>query len=264
GGGEGQQGIAGSAPGHACPLQGSDGDDGLVAAVVGGGWVLAATVVGAGGAESFECGGVVEGFGGEVAAVAEHVGPAAERFEAGGGVAAEVPGGADQPALVAARVAVVAEVINGDTASHGSDRLGGLGGVLGQVGRDGNVGGLSGSGDPDCSDVELGAPADFPPVWLCRVGDGGEPRRGGGGDRGGELIGGQRRLGELACVGGGIEAEDGVEVDQAAGLELGHLGVGELHCPGPGGLGGFGEVAADGDGGAPPQLGSVRGPGPGA
>src|SRR5262249_60047784 len=142
-------------------------------------------------------------------------------------------GGADQPALVAARVAVVAEVINGDTASHGSDRLGGLGGVLGQVGRDGNVGGLSGSGDPDCSDVELGAPADIPPVWLCRVGDGGEPRRGGGGDRGGELIGGQRRLGELGWGGGGIEAGEGGGGGQAPGPGRGRPCGGGVDCPRP-------------------------------
>src|SRR5262249_57170178 len=130
------------------------------------------------------------------------------------------------------RVAVVAEVISGDAAGHGADGFGGLGGVLGQVGGDGNVGGLSGSCDPYCSDVELGAPADVPPMRLGRMGNGGEPRRGGGRDRGGELIGGQRRLGGLACVGGGIQAGDGVEGGQAAGLELGHLGGGEVHYPG--------------------------------
>jgi hypothetical protein len=35
---------------------------------------------------------------------------------------------------------------------------------------------------------------------------------------------------------GGIQAEDGVEVDKAAGLELGHLGIRQLHSPDPGGL----------------------------
>jgi hypothetical protein len=57
-----------------------------------------------------------------------------------------------------------------------------------------------------------------------------------------------------------LASEDGVEVDQAAALELRNLGVGQLHCPGPGDPSGFGEVTADGDGGAPPQLRGVRVP----
>ena len=84
-----------------------DGDDGGLAVVPGvGEGPLAAAVVGAGLPQGPQGGGVAAAFGGEVAAVAEHVSPPAERPEVGGGVAAEVPGGADQPALMTARVAV--------------------------------------------------------------------------------------------------------------------------------------------------------------
>ncbi len=53
-----------------------------------------------------------------------------------------------------------------------------------------------------------------------------------------------------------VEAEDGVEVDQPAALEFGHLGVRQLH------LGSMlasklGQAAADADDGTAPQLGGV-------
>ena len=53
-----------------------------------------------------------------------------------------------------------------------------------------------------------------------------------------------------------VKAEDGVEVDEAAFLELGDLGIGKLH-PCAVNLCEFVQAAADGDGGAPPQLGGV-------
>ena len=99
------------------------------------------------------------------------------------------------------------------------------------------------------------------PLGPGGVGDGGEPRRGGGGgDGGGQLRGVEGGRDQVAVLGGGVEAEDGVEVDQAAGLELGHLGIRQLHLPGPGSLGGAGQLAADRDGGAAPQFGGVRVP----
>ena len=98
GGGQGQEGVAGGAPAHPVPLQAGDGDDGGLAVVaVLWEWPLAAAVVGAGLAQGSEGGGVAAGFGGEVAAVAEHVSPPAERLKVGGVMAAEVPGGADEP-----------------------------------------------------------------------------------------------------------------------------------------------------------------------
>ena len=66
-----------------------------------------------------------------------------------------------------------------------------------------------------------------------------------------------------AALGGGVQADDGVEVDRAAPLELGHLGVGDpdqppqlplLEADQPA------EGTLDGDGGPPPQLGRERVP----
>ena len=54
-----------------------------------------------------------------------------------------------------------------------------------------------------------------------------------------------------------VETEDGVEVDEPAALELGHLGVRQPHLSAVG-LGELVEATADRDGGAPPQLGDVR------
>src|SRR6516165_2517871 len=99
------------------------------------------------------------------------------------------------------------------------------------------------------------------PLGLHGVGDGGEPR----GARCllndlGQHLGSERRVGRDASLGMdgivAIEAEDGVEVDQAAPLELSDFGVGELH-PGAVSLGELVQAAADGDRGTPPQLGGV-------
>jgi hypothetical protein len=76
----------------------------------------------------------------------------------------------------------------------------------------------------------------------------------------GQQLGSERRVRQDASLGMdgivAIEAEDGVKVDQAAPLELGDLGVGELH-PCAVGLGELVQAAADGDRSAPPQLGGV-------
>ena len=154
-------------------------------------------------------------------------------------MAAEVEGGADQPALVTARVAVVGEVISGDPAGHGADGFGGFGGVLGQVGRDRDVGGLAAAGSG---------------MWTVRVSSWAPQRmshpcgRAGWGTVANQVDAAAAVMAAASCSAsrageaswprlvGGVQAEDGVEVDQAAGLELGHLGVGELDFPGPGGL----------------------------
>src|SRR6266480_5088375 len=87
--------VAGGAPASPVPSQVGDGDDGRVAAVVGE-RVLAAAPVPPGGAEGAHGGGVAAAFGGEVAAVAEHVCPAAQGQEVGVWVVAELPGGEDE------------------------------------------------------------------------------------------------------------------------------------------------------------------------
>src|SRR5262249_43693743 len=95
-------------------------------------------------------------------------------------------------------------------------------------------------------------------------GDGGEPGHAGGLPDG---------LGQYVCREGrvrgncpfgmnridAVEAEDGVEVDQPAALELCDLGVGQLD-PGAVTPGQLVEAAADADDGATPQLGGVRVP----
>ena len=127
-------------------------------------------------------------------------------------------------------------VVGGDAAGRDADGLGGLGGVLGQVGRDRDVGDLAVVGEADDAGVDLGAPGDVPALRPGRVGDGGEPRRAGHGlDDTGEHVGGDRGRWRDGAFGmdrvDAVEAEDGVEVDQSAALELGHFGEGD---PDPG------------------------------
>src|SRR5690349_23785910 len=78
-------------------------------------------------------------------------------------------------------------------------------------------------------------------------------------DHVGKYVGGERRVGRHGAFGVvgvvAVEAEDRVEVDQAASLELGDLGVGQLD-PHAMLTGELVEVAADADDGAAPQLGA--------
>jgi hypothetical protein len=102
-----------------------------------GAGLLLRPVLGSGLAEGRQRGRVTAGLGGEVAPVAEHVGPGAqaERFE---GRRTTESAGADQAEDVCGRtgrVARVGAVVN--TAVHCSGCLGLLGGVLADVGRDG-------------------------------------------------------------------------------------------------------------------------------
>jgi hypothetical protein len=53
-----------------------------------------------------------------------------------------------------------------------------------------------------------------------------------------------------------VEAEDGVEVDQPAALELADLGLGQLD-PGAVGLGELVQLAAKPNDGSPPQFGGM-------
>src|SRR5262249_55793155 len=72
-----EQGVSGGAPAAPGPLQMGVRDDALVGVVSGEG-VLAAPPVPAGSAKDAHGGGVAAALGGEVAAVAEHVRPAAQ------------------------------------------------------------------------------------------------------------------------------------------------------------------------------------------
>ena len=81
----------------------------------------------------------------------------------------------------------------------------------------------------------------------------------------GDDLGGERRMGREDPLGvegvEAVEAEDGVEVDQPAPLELSDLGVGQLD-PGAVGLGELVQLAAEPDDGPSPQLGCVGVPPP--
>ena len=142
-----------------------------------GGAVLAASPVGACGAQGSKGGGVAAALGGEVAAVAEHVRPSAQGPEVFVRVVAEVPGGPDEPALMAERAAVDAQVLRGDADAEGTDSLGRLGGVFSQVRRYRCVVDLPSGGDVDYARVDLAAPGDVPASRVGRVRDGREPGR---------------------------------------------------------------------------------------
>ena len=235
-------------------------DDGLVVLVRGQG-VLSALPVAAGGAEGAHGGGVAAAFGGEVAAVAEHVRPAAQGLVILVRVGADLEAGADEPSLVGALVGVDFRVVRGDPAGRDPGGLGAFGRVFGQVGRDRDIGDLAVVGEPDDARVDLGAPGDVPAVGLGWMSDGGEPSGGGDlADETGEHISGDGWWRLDGALGMGrvvaVEPEDGVEVDQAAALELGDLGIGQPDACAmwPGELV---EAAAQGDDGAPPQLGGV-------
>src|SRR6185437_9951698 len=207
--------------------EGADDQGGFVVGVVGGAdgsvvgtGVLAAAVGDARLAQVAEPDGVAAGFGEEVAAEAEHVGPATQADIAG--VLADPPAGVDEPFGVGAtRVGVQVDRLGGDAGGGVPGGFGALGGVLGEVAGDGQVGEVAGAGQGDGPDVDLGAPGDGPARRL------GGMRRGAVADGGGGLPGGVVQVGdgdarwrrqEPVRVGGvvAVEAEQGVEVDGSA------------------------------------------------
>jgi hypothetical protein len=133
----------------------------------------------------------------------------------------------------------VVQVLDADAAVEaGAEALGGLGGVLGDVPGDllsRQLPGLA-LGSGDVADVELLAPAGIPARLSVQRRAGYSDRR----DRQPQGLleeGGRERRGcrgqaaGAAAVGGGVQADDGVEVDRAASLELGHLGIGDPGHP---------------------------------
>src|SRR6185437_4414887 len=224
-----EQGVAAGFPSGSGVGEGADDQGGFVVGVVGGAdgavfgsGVLAAAVGDAGLAQVAEADGVAAGFGEEVAAEAEHVGPAAQADVAG--VLADPPAGVDETLGVgAAGVGVQVDRVGGDAGGGVTGGLGSLGGVFGEVARDGQVGEGAGAVQGDGSDVDLGAPGDGPARRLGRVG------RGAVADGVSGLPGGVVQVGdsdagwrgqEPVRVGGvvAVEAEQGVEVNGSASL----------------------------------------------
>ncbi len=162
GGGVGEQGVAAGFPAGSGVGEGADDQDGFLVGVVGGAdgsvlgaGVLAAPVGDAGLAQVAEPEGVAAGFGQEVAAEAEHVGPAAQAGVAR--VSAEGPAGVDEPFGVGAvRAGVQVEGVSGDAGGGVAGDLGALGGVFGEVAGDGQVGDGAGAAQGDDADVDPG------------------------------------------------------------------------------------------------------------
>src|SRR5512133_161895 len=162
-------------------------------------------------------------------------------------------------------------VINGQPPVKASaEALGGFGGVLGDV-----AGHLLSRQLPrlvlpsgDVADVELLTP----PGITGRPTIDGRAGHPDGRDRllegvveegGGERLRWWGQAARTAALGGSVQADDGMEVDRAPLLELGHLGVADSdHLPEPGlvqaDLAGQGTL--DGDGGSPPELRGERVP----
>ena len=223
-----------------------------------GGYGLFALVGGAVGAQSAEGDGVGAALGREVAAESEHVRPGRkpQAFQARELAEAEAFG--DEAAGVVADGKVGEPVGDGDAAVEGAGAFGGLGGVLGDVGGDLAVGQVPGGGDR--AGVEFTPPGQRPGREArssrdLQV-DGAGGLVDGGGEQGKGRPGGRGR----GRPGGAIEPDDGVEVDDAAPLVFGDLGVGDPDLGGErlvGEPGLAGESAAQRDGEAAPQFRSA-------
>jgi len=136
------------------------------------------------------------------------------------------------------------------------------------AGRDRDVADLPAAGEPHDTRVNLASPSDIPAGRLHRMRDCGEPGfTGDMADQVSQQLGGDPWVRWDGPLGvdrvDAVEAEDGVEVDQPASLELGDLGIGEFH-PYTALPGNFGELATQGDHCSLPQFGRVRVPHHGA
>lgn len=154
---------------------------------------LEASPFGSGGAQGAEGGGVAAGFGGEVAAEAEHVGPGAEAEVCEVFACAEGPGGADHlPGVVGeGHLGEFGEELQG--AVEGAGRgLCSFGCVLGDVRGNGSFGQLPVAvevGGADGADVELSAEGKGVDAAVDE-GAGHVGGGGGGADGVGEEVGG--------------------------------------------------------------------------
>src|SRR6266536_2125088 len=178
GGGVGEQRVAAGFPAGSGVGESADDERSFVVGVVGGAdgavfgaGVLAAPVGDAGLAQVAEPYGVAARFGEEVAAEAEHVGPAAQADIAG--VLADPPAGVDEPFRVsAAGAGVQVDRLGGDAGGGVPGGFGALGGVLGKVAGDRQVGDSTSASQGDDAEVDLGAPGDGPAGRLGGVGRG--------------------------------------------------------------------------------------------
>src|SRR6266542_2691574 len=192
---------------------------------------LLLAVLGAGAAELAEGDRIAAGFGQEVTAPSQGVGASAEPVVASGTGRGELPGGGHH--LLVMPGAAQAVDLGAEPQRPGGQAgcFQGLGGVLGDVVSDGLRAELAAS----AGQVAAAGP-DGPGVYLVTepqhhdglvLGEADRPAGSGGGagDRPGQQSGGipgGRRLVVLSC---GVEADDGVDVDDAACLVFGDLDV---------------------------------------
>jgi hypothetical protein len=120
----------------------------------------------------------------------------------------------------------------GEAAVEGAGAFGGLGGVLGHVASDLGVSHVAAGGDR--ADVELAAPRQDAARESRRGGSRDADGAGGLIDGGGEQSDGDPGGRGVGWPGGAVEADDGVEVDDAATLVFGDLGVGDPELRGEG------------------------------
>jgi hypothetical protein len=165
-----------------------------------------------------------------MAAEAEHVRARPQPQRRQPRVAAQLPRGADELGHVRRQLQPPQVVLGQASVQGGGEALGGLGGVLGdlaghQLSRK-LLGLVITAGD--VAHVELLAPPRIPARSIIE-GWAGHPPSGHGLPQGpleedsGEGLGWWGQAAGAAAFGGGVQAQDGVEVDRAAALELGDL-----------------------------------------
>jgi len=160
--------------------------------------------------------------------VAEHVRPSAKGLEISVRVIAEPPSGGYQATLMAARAAVDLEVAVADADRDCPDGFSALRRVFRQVRGYRCACQFSRVRELNSAGVDLMAPADIPAERTGRVRKAGESRSPGcGADRISELLRCDARRRYQKVWVAAVQAEDGMEVDEATSLKLGNFGVGE-------------------------------------
>ena len=191
-----------------------------------------------------------------MAAEAKHVHPPAQSFVRK--VLTELPTGTNQPIHVCGHIEQRKHLRGNAPLTH-PEVLSAFGGVLRDVARRMLRSQLTCRAAVDGLGVELGAKAQDQVGPVGRRD--GEPHvRGGVSDRVGQLGRVDIEVWWLVVLAGPVEADEGVEVDDAASLEFRDLH--KRHPTAPGELGSgqarlSGEGAAQGDGEAAPQFGGV-------
>src|SRR5215211_4309210 len=201
----------------------------------------------------------------------EHVRPRPKPQALQLGTATQLPGRPDELGDMGRELVEAVQVVGAEAAVQAAaEALGGFGRVLGDVAGHLLSRQLPGPVIPrgDVADVELLTPAGIPlrPVVQGWAGhpDGRDRRLQGVLEQvGAERLRWWQETGRASAVGRRVQADDGVEVDRPASLELSHLGIGDPDQTAQLPLleaDQSAEGTLDGDGGPSPQLGGERVP----